>query len=109
MGTKTRKQATRAQTTLLDFIEGGANPAKGAVKVAQAAERAQPKEREEELLQKLIELCERHNRCLKKDDVVSELGISKVAAVKLLNELVKAGYLMKRLNDEGELVYCKRG
>jgi len=96
MGTKTKKQ-TKLQPTLFDFIE------------TTVVEKGRPKEREEDLLQRLMELFEQHNRCLKRDDVVATLGVSRHKAVKLLYELTQIGFIVKKLNDEGELVYCRKG
>jgi len=103
MGTKAKKQSVKMpQPTLFDFIE----PTTAKNVTTQTVKKEQQKEREEDLLQKLMELFEQHNRCLKRDDVVATLGVSRHKAVKLLNELVQIGIVKKRLNDDGELVYC---
>jgi len=60
----------------------------------------------EELLQKAEELFRQHLKCLKKDEVAASLRISTPKAIEVLNTLVKLGIVRKRLNDDGELVYC---
>ena len=41
-------------------------------------------------------------------EVAVALGIKKFKAIKLLNELGQIGIVVKRLNDDGELVYCPK-
>jgi len=89
----------KRQKTLFDFIERQKPPTK---------QKKEEKPREEELVQKLIELFEQHLKCFTKEEVAMMLGVSKFKAVKLLNELSQIGVVIKRLNDEGELVYCKK-
>lgn len=106
MGAKAKKQSVKTpQPTLFDFIE----PTTAKNATTQTMKKEQTKEREEDLLQKLIELFEQHSRCLKRDDVVAALGVSRHKAVKLLYELTQIGFIVKKLNDEGELVYCRKG
>lgn len=69
-------------------------------------EKAREKKQEEELVQELIELFERHVKCFTKEEIVTILGVSKFKVIKLLNELSQIGIVKKRLNDNGELVYC---
>jgi len=95
----------RRQKTLLDFI-GEISEEKRKVVKRQEVKEEKPKE--EELVQKLMELFEQHNRCLRRDDVVAALGVSRHKVVKLLHELSQIGYIVKRLNDSGELIYCKK-
>jgi len=98
----------RKQKTLLDFI--GEEKQKPSIRQSNEAQTKEEKQlREEELVQKLMELFEQHNRCLKRDDVVAMLGVTRHKAVKLLHELAQIGFVVKRLNDNGELVYCKKG
>jgi len=97
----------KKQKTLRDFIsEEKQKPSTRQSSETQAKEEKQV--REGELVQKLMELFEQHNRCLKRDDVVAALGVSRHKAVKLLHELAQIGFITKRLNDDGELVYCPK-
>jgi len=99
------KRSVKAGPTLLDFLEnrGGAESRKNEV---QHKSEKPPAKKEGELLQSLIELFESRLRCFKRDEVALALNINTVLAVRLLNELVQVGVVKKRLNDDGELVYC---
>jgi len=96
------------QKTLFDFIDEKEQKVeiKREKKIIEERREIREEKREEELVQKLIELFEHHMKCLTKEEVVAAIGISKHRAIKLLNELSQIGVIRKRLNDNGELVYC---
>ena len=99
------RRSVKMGPTLLDFLEDRRVESRKSG-TQQAKDEMPPAKKEEELLQNLIELFERHLRCFKKEEVATTLGVSVALAIKLLNELVQIGVVKKRLNDGGELVYC---
>jgi len=102
MGSKAMKVKTAKQASLLDFV---VTQEKGDKEVHATSV---PKDQKsfEEVLQEAEDLFKQHRRCFTKSELATLLKVSVHKVIEILNMLVKIGVVKKRLNDEGELVYC---